>query len=438
MCILDEILTLEHESEHDLSQKKQYSNPKIYTAGGDLSKRWYVYFSFRNPATGKLQRVKNIYGKANTFKNKEDRLYMLTTYRKNLLKLLKQGYNPFEDNTELYQKHTSAVEKSKQPVAPPKKVAPSIELKKEEKLSSPAKSMGVLEAFDYALSLKEKLVSPRTLKDYRYKGEHFIKWLGKAYPDISTMGQLNKRVLQEFLNSILIRTSARNRNNYRVDLSSLFQTLEDNDIIPSNFIKKIPVLKSNPKRNKTYTSQRQEEIFAYLEEKDPTLLLFIKFISYNFLRPIEVCRLRIKDIDLTNKVIRFKAKNSPLKTKIIPQLLIDELPDLSGYDSEAFLFTSEGLGMHCDTTETNRRNYFSKRFKKVVKKHFNLGKNYGLYSFRHTYITKLYRSLVKNSSPHVAKSNLMLITGHSSMGALEKYLRDIDAELPEDYSQMLR
>jgi hypothetical protein len=31
----------------------------------------------------------------------------------------------------------------------------------------------------------------------------------------------------------------------------------------------------------------------------------------------------------------------------------------------------------------------------------------------------------------------MLITGHSTITALDKYLRDIDAELPEDYSNML-
>ena len=67
-----------------------------------------------------------------------------------------------------------------------------------------------------------------------------------------------------------------------------------------------------------------------------------------------------------------------------------------------------------------------------------MGKDYGLYSFRHTYITKLYRELIKSYSPFEAKSRLMLITGHSSMTALEKYLRDIDAELPQDYSELIR
>ncbi len=51
--------------------KPNYSEPKIYTGGVDitrwskltptqrkraLQKSWYVYYSFRNPATGKLKR----------------------------------------------------------------------------------------------------------------------------------------------------------------------------------------------------------------------------------------------------------------------------------------------------------------------------------------------------------------------------------------------
>ena len=102
MSIINEIAIFEypneHDLEHDLQMKKNFSNPNIYMAGGDLTKRWYVYFSYRNPETGKLQRMRNIYGKSNSFKTKEDRLSVLAMYRKKLLQLLKLGYNPFEDN----------------------------------------------------------------------------------------------------------------------------------------------------------------------------------------------------------------------------------------------------------------------------------------------------------------------------------------------------
>jgi integrase len=91
-----------------------------------------------------------------------------------------------------------------------------------------------------------------------------------------------------------------------------------------------------------------------------------------------------------------------------------------------------------DTKLENKRGYFTSRFGKTVKKKFGLDLDHTLYSFRHTFIIKLYRELVKQVTPFEAKSKLMLITGHSSMSALEKYLRDMDAEFPDDYSEMLR
>ncbi|PCH99484.1 MAG: hypothetical protein COB81_11030 [Flavobacteriaceae bacterium] len=106
MSNFNEILTFENESAYDfaydLSMKMNYSNPKVYTANGDLQKRWYVYFSYRNPETGRLKRITPFYGDAHKYKTKEDRMFVLSVYRKKILELLKQGYNPFGDNTELY------------------------------------------------------------------------------------------------------------------------------------------------------------------------------------------------------------------------------------------------------------------------------------------------------------------------------------------------
>ncbi|GGG32276.1 tyrosine-type recombinase/integrase [Bizionia arctica] len=422
----------EYESEYDLILKKNFSAPKIYSANGDLNKRWYIYFSYREPDSGKLKRQTPIYSNANKFKTKEDRLSVLVTYRKALLQLLKKGYSPYENNEELHEnliqtnKELSVIKNEKQSIK-----SSSVEVKVEEPV------MTYKEAFTFGLKQKEKLINATTKRSFENRIKNFSKWIEETHPNIVGIDEINKKVISQFLSDVLSRTSPRNRNNFRTDLSSIMQVLFDNDIIKSNIIKQIPVLKAIPKRNKTYTQDKQEEIFKYLEKEDTNLLLFIKFISYNFLRPIEVCRLKVGDIDLKTKTIKFKAKNSPMKTKIIPDLLIKELPDLTKLKKEFSLFTPNEIGGEWDTALENKRDYYSKRFKRVVKDKFNLGIDYGLYSFRHTYITKLYRHLVKESSPFEAKSKLMLITGHSSMSALEKYLRDIDAELPEDYSHML-
>jgi len=438
MSNLNEYLTFNvesaYENAYDLTVKRNYSTPKIYTATGDLKKRWYVYFSYREPITGKMKRVTPFYGDAQKYKTKEDRLFVLSAYRKKIIELLQKGYSPFEDNTELHKKYQTT--KPKISAKNPKKKVVTTPSKKRK--SNEVTSKTIKQAFDMALNLKKNTVGVTTYKGYYSRVKSLQDFIVKKYPDVVAIHQLSKTILVQFLNEVLIRTSPRSRNNYRIDLSSVFQTLVDNEIIPTNFIKNIPVLKSNPERHKTYTDKQQLDIFNYLEDKDPILLLFIKFIAFNLLRPIEICRIKIKDINITQKTISFKAKNKPLKTKIIPKILIECLPDITTLNPESYLFTPTKIGGDWHATERNKRGHFSKRFKEVVKAHFNLGNDYGLYSFRHTYITKLYRELVKDNSPYEAKSRLMLITGHSSMEALEKYLRDIDAELPEDYSDLIR
>ena len=321
----------EHILEHSLSKKKFFSLPKIYSANGNLKKRWYVYYSYRNPESGILQRMKNVYGGANRYSTKEDRLIVLSVYRIKLLSLLNEGFNPFEDNTSLYRDREDKKRKSITNTNVVKhNIIPEVDLMIESKVSI----LSCKEAFKKGLKYKEKLISDTTRRSYENRLKNFLLWVENYHPNLKAITDIDKKVVMDFLNHILDQTSPRNRNNYRTDLSSIMQALEDNDIIPTNFIKKIPVLKSVPQRNKTYSKEEQKDIFEHLEKTDKTLLLFIKFISYNFLRPIEVCRLRVGDLDVKNKRIQFKAKNSPLKTKIIPDLLLKDLPDLSKLNKE--------------------------------------------------------------------------------------------------------
>lgn len=398
-----------------LTAKKNYSEPKIYDANGNIAKRWYIYFSFRNPDTGLLVKQTPIYGGANNFKTKQERYEVLNAYCKSLKKLLEEGLSPYEDN----EKTLEAIsEKTPLQTTPTKEDTP----------------VAITDAFTTAITIKQSVLSKTSFPGFNSNVKRFEKWL--LAKGLANLLAINKKTVIEYLNEVLENTSPRTRNNTRIDLGSLFQTLEDNEIIPENFIKKINVLKATPERNKTYTNTLQTDIYKYMDENDKILLLFVKFISYNYLRPIEVCRLQVGDLDLVDRKLYVRAKNSPVKTKIIPEILINELPDLSKMNKNHFLFTPFAIGGEWETSETDKRDYFSKRFKKV-KDHFKLGKDYGLYSFRHTFITKLYSEFAKTMTPNEAKSKLMLITGHNTMDALEKYLRDIDAVLPEDYSSFL-
>jgi hypothetical protein len=258
-------LQSEHDFEHVLREKKKYSEPKIYDANGNLSKRWYIYFSFRKNADGPLERFPvNLYAPQHL--EKRDRLLWLKTMQRNLSLLLKDGFNPFQ---------------------------PENKFNFEEE--SENKSMK--EAFEFALNIKKSTLAETSFKGLEGRINRFEKWLNENGFKNRLITSINKKVVTSYLNEVLTSTSAKNRNNTRTDISSVFSTLEQNELITENFIHKIPVLKSNPEKNKSYSSSEETKIFEYLEKNNKLLSLYVKFISYNFLRPVEVNRITIGDID---------------------------------------------------------------------------------------------------------------------------------------------
>lgn len=447
-----------HDIVHDLPMKSNYSGPYIYTGNIDIKawsklskstqeeallKEWYVYYSFRNPQTGKLVRQSNIKTGVNSLKTKNERYAKLEAIKDNLLFLLKRGFNPYADNTALKEKTLQKLDAEingniASPVVQVEKQTQKIPDKKAPKIETVSKNeKSIKEAFQFGLKIKQNVLGATSYSGFQGRVNRFLIWLDKNGSSSAKISTLQKKTFIDYLNYVLENTSASNRNNTRTDLSSIVQALVDNELMSDNYIKSINVLKSAPERNKTYSVTQEKDILEYIEQHDAVLLLYIQFITYNFLRPVEVNRLKIGDLDLEGKKLFVRAKNKAVKVKIIPQKIIDLLPDLSNSNPNHYLFTPNAIGEAWEAEENNRRDNFSKKFK-LIKDHFKLNKDYGLYSFRHTAITNLYREIRKSKTPHEAKSILMGITGHQTIEALEKYLRDIDAELPEDYSYLLK
>jgi integrase len=441
------ILRAVHDTVHTLPMK-MFNEPKIYTGGIDvtawndlskkekqsaLNKRWYVYYSFRDPETNNLKRQPNLHLSANRLTTKTERLRKLEYIKLEIQLLLRAGYNPYEENQRFFNVFKSQNTDNK--IVDNDKDLIETSLVQDNLRLQPEVDT-ITDAFEMALEQKKAVMGHSSYIKYRSRINNLKSWLGNIFKlDTDTIDRIGKKDIMVFLNETLIRTSPRNRNNTRTDISSLFQVMEDNEIVKENFVKKIKILKAIPERNKTYTMDQQVSLFKHLRENDPILLLFVKFISYNFLRPIEVCRLKVKDIDVVQKKLYVRAKNKAVKTKIIPEILLKDLK-LTNLPADSLLFTPESLGAFWEANEGSRRDHFTKRFKKV-KDQFELGSEYGLYSFRHTFITKLYHEFAATMTPSETKGKLMLITGHATIKALEAYLRDLDAVMPEDYSEFL-
>lgn len=400
--------TSEHFNEHYFVNKKYstgiykgfkgtWSKLTVKQQKAALKKRWYVRWSYRDPDTNKMTRQKNRYAGVNNFNTHSERMEILKKLEGNLIRLLESGINPYTETISHTETH------------------------------------GAFKAIDAAMEIKKLHMKPDSFIRFKSDIKKFKAYLKKNGFERRFITSIDKKTVTNYLNEALKTVSARSRNNYRTNLGSLWQCMEDEGIVPNNFIKTIPMLKSRPKRNKTYTDKQVEELFAYMDKNCRNLLLFIKFVSFNFLRPIEVCRLTDKSFDFDARTLTVQTKGQEMKVKTIPSILMDEIPK----EGKGFLFTKDGLWGDWDVNEGSKRGHFSREFAKV-KEVFGLGEAYGIYSFRHFYISRLYREMRKEYSPFEVKSKMLLITGHETITALEKYLRSIDAEISEDYSEMIK
>ena len=371
-----------------------------------LKKDWYIRWSYRNPVTGKLEKQNNIKSGLNRLSTFADRKVFLIKFRQGMINSFAKGVNPFAEE--------------------------------EKRIAWEESFMSARDALNHALSLKNGKISPNTYKDYRIACERFIKHLEKEGKDKHDIRSIDRRAVSDYLSKIQKKTSARNRNNHRAVLSALFSELRDEFYIERNFIDTdIRKVSTKSKTDRRFSNEQMREIAKYLKEKDPHLLLYIKIVAYNFLRPVEVNRLRICDIDLEAREMYFDQKTKLGKTKYIPNIYYDDLAALVARGSGTqYLFTPEGVPGEWPVGDNQRRDYFTKRFAKV-KEDLNISGQYGLYSFRHNFITGTYIVLRKTMGQLEAIEYLMKITGHTSRDGILKYIHENDADRPEDWSDLI-
>ena len=206
---------------HVFDLKMNYSEPKIYTGGIDitqwsklskaqqkkaLEKDWYVYYSFRDPETGKLKRQPNIKAGANKLKTRKDRLAFLKTLQRNLTLLLEAGFNPYKDNSALEKAFLSTHEKE----APPLPVA------KENSIQEPrqqqnnvvqADEPSIREAFALGLKTKARILNANSFSKYKSRVGRFEKWLlDNGFKD-QPVSAVTKKVVVQYLNEVLQQSS---------------------------------------------------------------------------------------------------------------------------------------------------------------------------------------------------------------------------------------
>lgn len=394
--------------------------PKLYVPKGKdgkptLDRPWYVWFRFRNPETGKFDKTsKFIYkrGINQKYKTVKGR----TAFGKQLVatftKLLEQGFVPYK-NTVYYEDDV------------------------------PVEFVSCKDALLWAFEQKKKELARSTISDWNSRLNKFIEYAEKERFAKNHIHTIEGIQIAMFFNHLADQgQSAKSINNFRGCLSALFGKLAGDMVITHNPVQVLKKRKEKSNKNKPFTPEEIKEIKDYLLKYDPGLLTFIRFVAYAFLRPVEIVRLTVGDIDLVNHRLTVKTKTEEMATvRIIPQLAADlKALDLDKFKKSFYLFTPSGtpgpwLNQRTGkpTAENTRTKEFSDRFVKV-KKHFGFGEEYSIYSFRHSAAIDIYNSLISEGLTTMeAELKMLPITRHKSISGLRNYLRGIGALMAKDY-----
>jgi len=175
--------------------------------------------------------------------------------------------------------------------------------------------MKLITALELAFELKAKESRRNTILSYSSFISIFDQYLKDTNKRHYYLADFNKQEAMQYLDYVLIHrnVSALTRNNYLKAMRVLFFVLVDRDYIQSNPFSGIKKLKIEQKRRTVFSPAECGIICNFLKGKDNGLLLAISLCYYCALRPAEIRRLKIGDIDLKKGFITLDGTNTKNK-----------------------------------------------------------------------------------------------------------------------------
>ena len=233
---------------------------KLTDRDSDMSKTWYVFYSYLNPETRKFQIFQHyISTKLHTKKARYERANELIA---ELNAKLQKGFNPFSNEMRTLTSISEVVEKFYE--------VKETELRRRSILTY--KSMITV----FQTWLKEKNIHKNSVENFTYV--HAV--------DFMDMLKYKKKV------------SNRTYNNYLIAMRTIFNWLQQREYVVHNVFKRINVLQEEEPELIGFDETELRLIRNTLPVHNKRLWMIAQLIFYCFLRPQEIVRLKHKDINI--------------------------------------------------------------------------------------------------------------------------------------------
>lgn len=376
-----------------------YRPPKIVKG-----KRWYIEYYYRRPEVLASQHPAEwvrfrVFEDINRYKTDEyaEHLLRAVTYA------LENGFNPFEQ-----EEINAAFE------------------------GGGNKQLTIKDALEgYLKDIAGRGLEEETIYKYKAIVEIIRSYFAKL------LNQPAERVQQHHIKNLLksMQDSSgfgnRQYNNYKSLISSVFNWMKDNKIIPANPVDGIKSKKTVTHKHQYYDRILFPKVLEVLKAEDSILHFAALMVYYLAVRSSKELRLlKIGDIVEDGHWFRFRAevaKSDREELVPVPEHFRPELLKLLKHDPSYYIFGAKGK----PAPRPVNSDYFSKRFRKI-RNLAGISQDHTLYGFKHTRAVHLIRDGAK-------LADVMRIFRHRDIGATTKYLRDLGVDFdPTDVQAKTR
>jgi integrase len=378
--------------------------PKLNHCKGDLARQWFIYFSVKDPATGRMQVFRKYDGFAELKTQDERQKHgkkLINTWTKKLM----SGWNPFFEADIV--KYASRI-------------------KYDQEAQKQGRQVESTRNFEYYSSLYLDHINsiklrPSTYTTYKSKLRIFGIYLTERGLDKSNIRFFNNETIKEF-NAYLRKKrglEGKGINEYNEALHRFFRYLiEELKYITENPIKGIKHLKETNKPHLAFNDVYIKLLRDKVEKSDKYIWLMCRMIFSCFTRPKELRLLQIKHFNFADGTIVLPAeisKNGKTRLITIPDYMLSIL-----LDNKVNTFPDDFYFMSLDRQPGPKPVHKNWLYRKIKRYFVELGfpKGYTLYSFKHTGVQKL------------AKANVNVLyiqgqLGHSSLDEMYPYIQEL-------------
>ena len=319
----------------------------------------FIFFNYLDPNDNRTTRVRKFIGQ-----NKGNKGLIETEAKKQvieLIHLLENNWNPITSSYNSLQ------------ITPSSSISKCIEYWLQKRTES----------------FKNQSIGKGTLKNATILMNHFIDYLDKAKLLNRPITSINPTHIREFLDLKAFERSwgKVTYNTYLIDINTFFYYLEENKIIKENCANRVPRknTKGDSSRFKVFEKLELQQVSNLLANDKRYFGLHVatKLLYLYNIRPIEITRIQVKDLDFTKHLLTlpsFKTKNRNearfllnTETEVLLNTLIN---DASG---DWYIFGNRNK----PTPIQIHKDYFGQKWRSFKKDH-NLPNHLKLYALKHT------------------------------------------------------